>query len=119
MLRYSLLFLLIFFISLLGIATYNMIFIGTVFTDPVWSPNRQYYSQKYRTLTLSSFSAVSPGGSSDNVDGYIKIYDKHGRVLFSKFYTYLEGKELRWHGNQVFVLGGDEDQVWGLPSSAE
>ena len=92
---------------------------GAPYQTPDWSPNREYYVQKYHNLTLSSFTPAMPGNGSDNIDGYIRIFDKNGNCLYEKFYTYLVGKEVRWYKNQVYVMGSDDDEIWTLPSNSE
>lgn len=92
---------------------------GTPYQTPFYSPNGQYYAQKYHNITLSSFAPAMPGNGSDNIDGYIRIYDKDGNLLYEKFYTYLVGHEVHWHRNTVFVMGSADDEIWTLPSSAE
>lgn len=86
----------------------------------MWSPNREYYLQKYKTVNLIQLPSM-PGQGSDEIDGYIRIYDKTDKLIHERFYSFIRDTEPIWSGNSVVLLGGGvtDDDVVVLPSSAE
>jgi hypothetical protein len=94
---------------------------GTPYQPAVWSPNGQYYVQKYSNLTLSKLWPVAPGHGSDSVDGYIRLYDKNGRMIHERFERFIRDVEPLWAGTRVYLRGvaAMDNDPWNLPSSAE
>lgn len=94
---------------------------GTLYGPPEYSPNRRYYVQKYHNVSLSSLVPAMPGGGSDAFDGYVRCYDRDGQLLHERFQTYLNGVDVQWAGDKVY-LGGSEyndSHPWQLPTHAE
>jgi hypothetical protein len=94
---------------------------GTPYQAPYWSPNRQYYIQKYSNHTLSGIWASAPGHGSDGIDGYIRLYDRNRRLVHERFEFFIRDIDPVWAGNEVYLRGVaqmDRDP-WILPSSSE
>lgn len=95
---------------------------GKPYGDPFWSPNRQYYLQKFSNLTVSRFQPAMPGQGSDAIEGYIRLFDKDGNLLDEIFITYL-ARDIKpvWAEKKIYIIGVSEldDAPWILPSSAE
>ncbi len=94
---------------------------GTPYQQPYWSPNRQYYVQKYSNFTPSRLVGAMPGQGSDAVSGYIRLYDRNGRLLHERFQSFIRDIEPAWAGNKVYLKGVPEmdSNPWVLPGSAE
>ena len=94
---------------------------GTPFSSPYWSPNKQYYVQKYSNLSFSSFIPVMPGQGSDLINGYIRVFDKDGKLLNERFVYVIRDVEPIWEGNKVYLKGiaDMEEVIWILPTSGE
>lgn len=94
-----------------------------LYQERFWSPNRQYYMQKYRTFSILPVPSM-PGQGSDSVDGYIRIHDKDGKVIHERYYTFIRDTEAIWVRNEVILMGGgvthseNEDGLI-LPTAAE
>jgi len=103
-----------------GMASYFLWKRGTPYSSPDWSPNGQYYIQRYRVVTISGFIPSTPGNGSDNIEGYVRLFDKEGNCLEEVFISYLV-REMRpvWHGNKVYAVSELDDKPWILPSSSE
>ena len=93
---------------------------GTPYQDPYWSPNREYYVQKYSNVTLSRL-INSAGAGSDAVDGYIRVYDKHGNLIHERYESFIRDIEPLWSGNKVYLVGvaAMDSDPWVLPTSAQ
>ena len=94
---------------------------GTPYQQPYWSPNGQYYVQKYSNLTLSRFVSTMPGQGSDTINGYIRLYDKNGKLIHERFAVFIRDVEPMWAGNKVYLMGVEamDDDPWILPTSSE
>src|SRR5690242_18072198 len=94
---------------------------GTLYQSPFWSPNKQYYVQKYSNLTFSKFIPVAPGQGSDMIDGYVRLFDKDGRLLNERFVFFIRDVEPVWSGQKVYLNGVAEmdNDPWILPTSSE
>lgn len=94
---------------------------GRPYSSPFWSPNRQYYVQKYSNMTLSKFIPAMPGQGSDMIDGYVRIFDKDGNLISERFVYFIRDVEPVWSGNKVYLMGVAEmdSDPWILPTSAE
>jgi len=94
---------------------------GTPYQGRYWSPNRQYYVQKYSNATLSRFFMHGPGQGSDAIDGYIRLYDKNGRLIHETFQSFIRDTEPVWAGKEVYLMGVAEmdNHPWLLPTSSE
>ena len=94
---------------------------GTPYQQPYWSPNGQYYVQKYSNLTLSRFVSTMPGQGSDTINGYIRLYDKNGKLIHERFAVFIRDVEPIWAGNKVYLMGVEamDDDPWILPTSSE
>lgn len=86
---------------------------GTPYGDPYWSPSGWHYVQKYSNVTVSTFLPAMPGQGSDGIDGYIRLFDRDGRLLEERFRTFLRDVEPRWTRDSVYFLG-DGDISWPL-----
>ena len=94
---------------------------GTPYQTAFWSPNNQYYVQKYSNLTPSRFIPAMPGQGSDTIDGYVRLFDKNGKLIDEVFVTFIRDVEPVWVGNKVYLTGVAEmdDNPWILPASSE
>jgi len=94
---------------------------GTPYQRRYWSPNKQYYVQKYSNVTLSGLSGRGPGQGSDAIDGYIRLYDKNGKLIHERFEVFIRDIEPLWVGNRVYLRGVAQmdEHPWILPSSSE
>ena len=72
---------------------------GTPYETPYWSPNNEYYVQKYTNFTFSSLIPSTPGHGSDSLDGYVRLFDKNGNMLDEVFISYV-AREIKpaWDG---------------------
>lgn len=93
---------------------------GSPYLGPYHSPNGQYYIQKYHNISLSSFAVGMPGQGSDRIDGYIRLYDRSGRLLAERFTTMVRDVEPVWAGDAVYLMGVAEMDTspWRLPTPA-
>jgi hypothetical protein len=94
---------------------------GTPYQQPYWSPNHEYYVQKYSNLMPSRFIPGMPGHGSDAIGGYIRLYDKDGKLLDERLQGFIRDIEPQWSGNKVYLKGIPEmdNHPWKLPSSSE
>lgn len=94
---------------------------GTPYQPRYYSPNRQYYIQKYHNISFSGFMVAMPGQGSDMIDGYIRLYDQNDHMLYERFETFIRDIEPVWAGEKVFLMGvADMDNdPWILPHSSE
>jgi hypothetical protein len=94
---------------------------GTPYQPPYWSPNGQYYVQKYSNLTLSRFVSTMPGQGSDAIDGYIRLYDKNGELIHERFADFIRDVKPIWAENKVYLMGVEEmdNDPWILPTTSE
>ena len=93
---------------------------GTPYQDPYWSPNREYYVQKYSNFTWRRLINTA-GAGSDAVDGYIRVYDKNGNLLHERYESFIRDIEPLWSGNKVYLVGvaAMDSNPWVLPTSAQ
>ncbi len=57
---------------------------GKPFGEPMWSPDGEYYIQRYSVETFfPSFSL--PGSGSDSIGGFIRLFTKDGMLLREEF----------------------------------
>ena len=94
---------------------------GTPYQPPYWSPNGQYFVQKYSNVTLSRFVPTMPGQGSDAIDGYIRLYDKNGKLIHERFADFIRDVEPIWAGNKVYLMGVEDmdNDPWILPTTSE
>ena len=95
---------------------------GTPYQTARFSPNGHYYVQKFSNVTLSRLVPTMAGqGGSDRVDGYIRLYDKDGRMIHERFEHFIRDVEPLWTDRRVFLRGvaAMDDDPWILPSPAD
>ena len=94
---------------------------GTPYQQPYWSPNHEYYVQKYSNFMPAQLIPGMPGHGSDAIGGYIRLYDKNGRLLHERLESFIRDIEPQWAGNKVYLKGIPEmdNHPWVLPTSAE
>jgi hypothetical protein len=90
---------------------------GTPYQPPCWSPDGQYYVQKYSNYSLKRLLPGMPGQGSDAIDGYIRLYDKKGHLLAEGFHTFIRDIEPIWGNGAVFLKGipSMDNDPWPLP----
>lgn len=66
-------------------------------------------------LSWRSFRVAMPGGGSDNIHGYIRLYDDQGRKLQEVFADGLKFHEPSWCDDCIVILG--LDVIWNLPAA--
>jgi hypothetical protein len=95
--------------------------VGAPYQAPSWSPTGQYYVQKFSNPTISGLVPGMPGQGSDAIDGYIRIYNKNGRLIHERFERFIRDVVPLWDGNRVFLRGvaAMDNDPWILPSSSE
>ena len=93
---------------------------GTPYQERFHSPNKAYYVQKYKTLSLNNFRVAMPGQGSDSVDGFIRLYNQQGNLLHQRYETFIRDIEPVWSGQNIFLMGVEEmdNNPWVLPSSS-
>ena len=89
---------------------------GTPYQDRFYSPNGQFYIQKYSTG--GSFRGASVGGGSDMIDGYIRIYSSDGRLIHEQFHTFIRDMNPTWSDREVFLPAENGVILIQLPQSA-
>lgn len=77
------------------------------------SPDGKYYIQMYSTFSPKGWLPTAPGSSSDNIDGFIRLYRADGTLLEEEFHTYLVAHEMRWGDGEVHSVG--DGPFWQLP----
>jgi hypothetical protein len=94
---------------------------GRPYQQPFWSPNGQYYVQKYSNTTLSGFVPTMPGQGSDAIDVYIRLYDKNGKLIHERFAHFIRDVKPIWAGNKIYLMGVAEmdNDPWILPTTSE
>jgi hypothetical protein len=95
---------------------------GTPYQPPRFSPNGRYYVQKFSNVTLPRLLPAMAGqGGSDRIDGYIRLYDKDGRMIHERFEHFIRDVEPLWTDRRVFLRGvaAMDDDPWILPSPAD
>ncbi|NTV46104.1 MAG: hypothetical protein HGB11_06200 [Chlorobiales bacterium] len=94
---------------------------GTPYQSRYYSPNRQFYIQKYHNISFSSFMVAMPGQGSDMIDGYIRLYDQNDQMICERFETFIRDIEPVWAGREVFLMGVDDmdNDPWILPQLSE
>lgn len=66
-------------------------------------------------LSWRSFRVAMPGGGSDNIHGYIRLYDDQGSKLQEVFADGLKFYEPSWCDDCIVILG--LDVIWNLPAA--
>lgn len=94
---------------------------GTPYQAQMWSPNGRYYVQKFSNISPSRLIPGMPGQGSDAIDGYLRLYDREGRLLHERYEHFIRDIEPLWAGTKVYLRGvaAMDDNPWTLPSSAE
>ncbi len=105
-----------------GLAGLGLLYLcrwGVPLGDPDWSPNRQYYVRHYGTLTTRIFEMRPPGDGAVS-DGYVRVYDRHGRLLHERYYRDNLDMRPAWYGRTLWLSAGigREESVM-LPTPAE
>ena len=92
---------------------------GTPYQEPFWSPNRQYYVQKYANWTPVLVQGSRRG--SDAIDGYIRLYDRNGELIAERFATFVRDVEPLWVGDKVYLKGvaAMDADPWLLPGPVD
>jgi hypothetical protein len=112
--------LLVVVVLLVGVAAGVLWKRDTPYQAPYWSPNRQYYVQKYARSSRLPLPTL-PGQGSDAVDGYIRLYDNKGTLIHERSESFIRDIEPLWSGNKVYLRGVTEmdNNPWILPSSSQ
>ena len=94
---------------------------GTPYQLPFRSPNGDYYVQKYSNSTLARLRPSMPGQGSDGVDGYIRLYDRNGKLLRERFEFFIRDVKPLWSEDKVYLRGVArmDAEPWVLPHSSE
>lgn len=88
---------------------------GTPYQERYWSPNREYYVQKYTNLNVLSWAG---GHGSDAAGGYVRLYRKDGVLLHERFVSFSRDVDPVWVGSKVYLRGvADMDRApWTTPT---
>ena len=102
---------------------YRMFYAGVPYRDREYSPNGQFYVQKYRLYRWDSWipRMGMPGGGSDylyDIDGYIRVYTAAGKFLGEIEMGSVPIAELHWAGDALVAMGGG-DGVVQLPGPSK
>ena len=83
------------------------------------SPNGEYYIQKY-TVAMP-FGMAGPGQGSDAAGGYIRLFNRSGKMLHERRQDFFRDIRPVWAREKVYLLGIAEmdNDPWILPSSSE
>ena|SRR5215831_5925208 len=94
---------------------------GTPYQSPYWSPNGAFYVQKYSNPSPFSSVTATPGQGSDSIGGYIRLYDRAGKMLHERYVPFSRDVEPLWSGNRVFLRGvaAMDNDPWILPRPVE
>lgn len=105
-------------LAALALAAFQQWKRGTPHGEPDWSPNRQYYVQHYANASPSRYLPRPPGDGAAH-DGYVRLFDRRGRLLREKFFTTNRYVRPVWAGRTLYLQTGHDDLAWPLPTPAE
>jgi hypothetical protein len=102
---------------------WRLFVVGVPFEDRNYSPNGQFYAQKFRVYRWDSWvpRMSMPGGGSDYlyyIDGYVQIHTAAGVLLGEIPMDGIPMTEIMWAGNAVVVMG-DGDGMLPLPARSD
>ena len=72
-----------------------------------YSPDNEFYIEYYSVFTFKSLLPVTPGNGSDNIDGYIRLYNKNEELLKEVYMDFLMGSEVRIDNEDVYSTRTD------------
>ena len=108
------------FLGLLGCLLFSWWKPGRPFDQRIWSPNRHYYVQKYDNWKPRSCVPGLPGHGSDNLGGYIRLYDAGDRLVGERFVSFSRDVVPVWDKRSVYLLGVEmEVEPFVLSESSE
>ena len=99
-------------------AGYKVWHTGSAYGDREYDESGQYYFQRYSTIGSSAFQMSMPGGGSDSIDGFIRLYDSKGNLLNEYFTVYLLGIKPTWLDNSLWLMGTSDEITWPLQTQA-
>ncbi|MEB3212845.1 MAG: hypothetical protein VKL39_15940 [Leptolyngbyaceae bacterium] len=112
-------------ISSLGVLGFQHWKKGSPFQEPIWSPNGEYYLQRYDNLTLDRLIPAFPGGGgSDRVNGYVRLFKKDGTLVQESFVYFNREIQWAWLDDEVHIwppgFGSQpESIIWKVSNSTE
>ena len=97
---------------ILAIAFYGWRSQGEIVGDPIYDPTGEYFVEKFALkIGMNPFSVVMPGNGSDNVDGFIRLRSKEGKLLDEAFVTFLYGTDAEWSDGVYYIYGGSNAKL--------
>lgn len=92
---------------------------GTPWGEREWSPNGEYYIQRFANWTPAAYFPRPPG-DGPSYDGYVRLYTRRGRLLYESYQPHNRYVEAGWSGREAYLLLGlGMVGPWRLPSPAE
>ena len=99
-------------------AGYKIWHSGSAYGDREYDKSGQYYFQRYSTIGPSAFQMSMPGGGSDSIDGFIRLYDSRGNLLNEYFTVYLLGIQPTWLDDSLWLMGTSDEITWPLQTQS-
>ena len=92
---------------------------GSPFGKPCYSPNHDYYVQRYQNLNLIALlvGIGMPGQGSDSFVGYSRLYDRKGKLMHEIFGDLVHGPSPLWLDTEVTLYAGNDYDVVQLPTT--
>ncbi|QEI09019.1 hypothetical protein FXN63_26610 [Pigmentiphaga aceris] len=102
---------------------YSLFYAGVPYRERNYSPNGQFYAQKFRLYSWDSWipRMGMPGGGSDYlyyIDGYVRVYTAAGKLLGEIKMGAVPIADIHWAGDALVVMG-DGDGMVNLPGPSE
>ena len=86
---------------------------GTPYGEKQYSPNKEFYYQRYKVFTIDDLIPFMPlpGGGSDSlfyVDGYVRAYTAAGDFIGEAYAHGMPMATKSWWRNKLAVMDGEE-----------
>lgn len=93
---------------------YKIWYSGSAYGGREYDESGQYYFQRYATIGPSAFRISMPGGGSDNIDGFVRLYDSKGNLMNEYFTVFLLGIQPTWLDDSFWLMGTSDEINWPL-----
>ena len=115
-------------LPVLAYFTYKNWHEGTPYGGKKYSPNKEFYYQRYKVFTIDEWIPYvpMPGGGSDSlfyVDGYVRVYTAAGDFVGEAYANGMPMAHVFWARNKLIVMDGennanDDEGIIILPRSS-